>query len=174
MLSAMSSLTSMQRNFAGYILLQGGLGVLPQKFVDFGAFKECILVLFWVALNKYPYPHPFKKCSLQIYTDLKDGPGSCKKVWNQTKVWRFWSLFLQNDTNHLVVLLERIRYCIKVQVWHILSTKIAASYLITLCIVYGRLSNDMFYNHGGFIMQPPSIQPHLFQNMPWRWCVDHW
>ena len=41
--------------------------------------------------DPYP-PPPSKKNSLQIYTDLKNGPGSWKKFWNQTKVWKFWSL----------------------------------------------------------------------------------
>ncbi len=44
-------------------------------------------------LVQTPTPLP-KQISLQIYTDLKNGPGSWKKVWNQTKVWKFWSLIL--------------------------------------------------------------------------------
>ncbi len=46
-----------------------------------------------------PIPPPPKKISLQIYTDLKNGPGSWKKVWNQTKVWRFCPLDWCNMTS---------------------------------------------------------------------------
>ena len=35
---------------------------------------------------------PHKKISLQIYTDLKNGPGRWKKIWNQIIIWRFSSL----------------------------------------------------------------------------------
>ncbi len=69
----------------------GGLGVLPP-----GNFW--VQGLLMVHSNGFPgyftpisIPHPWKN-SLQIYTDLKNGPGSWKKVWNQTQVWRFCPL----------------------------------------------------------------------------------
>ena len=79
------------------IHFQGGLGVLPQKLFGFWGRKWYIPVPFWVTVLQYPLPPPalpFKKNSLQIYTDLKNGPVSWKKVWNQTKVWKFWSLLI--------------------------------------------------------------------------------
>ncbi len=60
---------------------QGGSGVLTQKFFGFWGRKWCIPVPFWVTIFQCPYPLPQKKRnSLQIYTDLKNGPGSWKKV----------------------------------------------------------------------------------------------
>ena len=43
-------------------------------------------------LHKYRFvhtPYPYEKVSLQIYTDLKNGPESWEKLWNQTKLWKF-------------------------------------------------------------------------------------
>ncbi len=57
MLSVMLSLASMHRKLCRIYPLAGGLGVLPQKIFDFRGLKECILVLLWVALIKYPYPY---------------------------------------------------------------------------------------------------------------------
>ncbi len=66
-------------------------GVLPRKFLDSrvadGAFQY-----FFGSFYQIPLPPLSKKNYLQIYTDLKNGPGSLKKVWNQTKVWRFCPL----------------------------------------------------------------------------------
>ncbi len=80
---------SMQRNFIGYILLQGGLGVLPQKLFDLRGFKGCILVLLWVALIKYPYPTPSKKILFRFTQISRMGLAVGKKSENQTKVVRF-------------------------------------------------------------------------------------
>ena len=54
-------------------------GVLPQRIFGSEGHKWYIPTLFWATLPQYQYMHPLK-ISLQIYTDLKNGPGSWKKV----------------------------------------------------------------------------------------------
>ncbi len=45
--------------------------------------------------KRYPNPYPLPlNFSLQIYTDLRNGPESGKKIWNQIIIWRFSSLIV--------------------------------------------------------------------------------
>ena len=69
----------MHRNFTGYILMQGGLGVLPQELFDIRDFKGCILVLLWVALIKYPYPQPLQKIIIRFTLISRKVLGAGKK-----------------------------------------------------------------------------------------------
>ncbi len=50
----------------------------PQKVVGGGGGQWCIPVALWGTVVEYSYPLLLKKNSLQIYTDLKNGPGSWK------------------------------------------------------------------------------------------------
>ena len=51
----------------------------PQKFFWLLGSQMVHSSAILVIVLKSPYPLPFKKFSLQIYTDLKNGPGSWKK-----------------------------------------------------------------------------------------------
>ncbi len=55
-----------------------------------------LLKFDWMkVLHKYRFIHtsfPHEKLSLQIYTDLQNGPESWEKLWNQRKLWKFQSL----------------------------------------------------------------------------------
>ncbi len=81
------------------ILFQGGSGGPPPEFfflaseVANGAFHS--ILGHCTPNTPTPSGPPLQKFPLQIYTDLKNGPGSWKKVWNQTIVW-FWSLFMMS------------------------------------------------------------------------------
>ena len=47
---------------------------------------------FWVILPQYPYPQPHKKFLSRFTLISRMVLGVGKKVWNQTKVWRFCPL----------------------------------------------------------------------------------
>ena len=74
------------------VYCRGVWGSSPRNFLDLrvanGVFQS-----FCGAIYPNTHTPTPQKISLQIYTDLKNGPGSWKKVWNQTKVWRFCPLY---------------------------------------------------------------------------------
>ena len=71
---------------------RGVWGPSPRNFLA-SVVANCAFQCHFGSLHSNtPTPSPSKIISLQIYTDLKNGPESWKKVWNQTKVWKFWSL----------------------------------------------------------------------------------
>ncbi len=95
---------------------------------------------FWVILPK--------KNSLQIYTDLKNGPGSWKKVWNQTKVWRFCPLVLVhvNWQRHVVYCTEININLLFYNVERILFTSVSTVFfLIYRMPIMTQLLNSMMF-----------------------------
>ena len=81
MLSVTSSSATMHRNLAGFILLQGDLGVLPQNIFDIRGFNQGVHSGAIVGcFNQIPLPPPLQKNSLQIYTDLENGLDTWKIV----------------------------------------------------------------------------------------------
>ncbi len=75
---------------------RGVWGSSPRNFLASGVANSAFQCHFGPVYHNNPTPSPSKISFLQIYTDLKNGPGSWKKVWNQTKVWKFWSLYIAN------------------------------------------------------------------------------
>ncbi len=60
-------------NLKGMVSCRGVWGSSPREFLVSGAACGALQCIFVVILPKHPSP---KKLSLQIYTDLKNGPGS--------------------------------------------------------------------------------------------------
>ncbi len=77
-------------------LPRGVRGSNPRNFLASGVANGAFQCHFGSMYSNTPTPFPSKNISLQIYTDLK------KKVWNQTKVWKFWSLvIIWSDLQHV-------------------------------------------------------------------------
>ncbi len=72
---------------------QGVWGSSPRNFLASGVTNGAFQYHFGSLYSNTPTRSPSKGFSLQIYTDLTNGPGSWKKVWNQTQVWKFLSLY---------------------------------------------------------------------------------
>ncbi len=60
-------------------MLPNPISLSPRNFLPSGVANGAFQCHFGSLYSNTPTPSPSKKFSLQIYTDLKDGPGSWKK-----------------------------------------------------------------------------------------------